>query len=367
MKTKVNYPFIYFLLEPNVVLVYRVETLKYVTVSDFNDGNKCEAFEINHPDDFETFEYKERQSVEGRTFFLNEDGMNKIVEEINKQIQKILHEQSRRNEFGPVHIVTSESAAGLLNAGVERPRNVIAYPDSFSIGPLWILHEKTGQSFRKEWLFENINDKQDEYGDKCINTLREMEDIGDHVPIYIWYGNNADEQVGLRYFLYIMRDKTNDIFLINSTELYEKSSATEEKQSIFHTSQMDSEMVRQFFANNKEYELLTDEKRIQFQREWEKLSETKEVLRLWIDDELRGLPENHYDLLIIETLEKMHHEQGMKDFIKAGSVIGEVFTKMNSYLNYYFLEFRVRHLIYSGVLELKGIPKSEWHYSVKLR
>lgn len=367
MKTKVIYPFIYFLLEPNVVLVYRVETLKYITVSDFSDGNKCEVFEINHPDDFETFEYKERQSVEGRTFFLNEDGMNKIVEEINKQIQKILHEQAKWNEFGAVHIVTSESAAGSLKAGLERPKTVIGFPDSFSIGPLWNLHEKTGQSFRKEWLFENINDGQGEYENKLANTLREMEDIGDRVPIYIWYGNNADEQVGLRYFLYILRDKTNDIFLINSTELYERSNAIEEKQSIFHTSQMDSEMIRQFFANNKEHELLADEKRIQFQREWEKLSQTKEVLRLWRDDEMKGLPKQHYDPFIIETLEKMHHDQGMKDFIQAGSVIGEVFTKMNSYINYYFLEFRVRHLIYSGVLELKGIPRSEWHYSVKLR
>jgi hypothetical protein len=32
-----------------------------------------------------------------------------------------------------------------------------------------------------------------------------------------------------------------------------------------------------------------------------------------------------------------------------------------------FLEYRIRHLVYTGVLELKGIPKSMRHYSVKLR
>ncbi|MGE7694209.1 hypothetical protein ACQKNC_08805 [Lysinibacillus sp. NPDC094177] len=33
----------------------------------------------------------------------------------------------------------------------------------------------------------------------------------------------------------------------------------------------------------------------------------------------------------------------------------------------YFLECRIRFLVYSGVLALKGIPKSMGHYSVKLR
>jgi hypothetical protein len=32
-----------------------------------------------------------------------------------------------------------------------------------------------------------------------------------------------------------------------------------------------------------------------------------------------------------------------------------------------YLEYRLRHLIYNGILELKGIPKSMRHYSVKLR
>ena len=50
-----------------------------------------------------------------------------------------------------------------------------------------------------------------------------------------------------------------------------------------------------------------------------------------------------------------------------GMVIGEVLSGMNGLINAFFLEYRIRHLIYSGVLELKGIPKSMRHYSVKLR
>lgn len=81
-----------------------------------------------------------------------------------------------------------------------------------------------GQTFRNEWFYEHINLEQDdyEYENEFANTLWEIEDIPKQVPIYIWYGNNADEQTGLRFLLYLLRDKTNDVYLINSTELYKK-------------------------------------------------------------------------------------------------------------------------------------------------
>ncbi|MFJ7936572.1 DUF1835 domain-containing protein [Sporosarcina sp. NPDC096371] len=369
MKTKVNYPYIYFLMEPNVVFVYRIETEKYVTISDWSEGGNWETFEIDHSADFEAFNHKERQPIEGRSYFVNQDGMSELVEEINKHIQLIRHAKGLGHQDGAVHIVTSESAAGSLRVGLEQPKTVIGFPDSFSIGPLWKLDEQLGQSYRKEWLFENINDEHDdfEYDHKITNTLREMEDIAAHVPIFIWYGHNADEQTGLRFFLYLLRDKPNEIFLVNSTELYERSNAPVEDQAIFHTSQMDSTSLRMFSEHNQEYQPLSDTDLVQFYREWEKLSRTKEVLRLWIDDEIKGMPEHHYDPFILKTIEQLHHEQGTKDFINTGSVIGEIFSRMDTHINFFFLEYRIRHLVYSGALELKGIPKSMRHYSIKLR
>ncbi|WP_057776153.1 DUF1835 domain-containing protein [Cytobacillus dafuensis] len=369
IKTKINHPFIYFLIEPNVVIVYQIKTNNYLTISDMIKIDVWLTYEINNKVEFEKFNHEEHQPVEGRGFFINQEDMNKMVEEINKHIQKKRYLKGMGNQLGAVHIVNSESAAGSLRVGLERPKTVIGFPDSFSIGPLWKLDEKIGQSYRKEWLFENINFEQEdyEYENKFTNTLREIEDIANDVPIYIWYGNNADEQTGLRLLLYLLREKTNEIFLMNSIELYVRYSATEEEQPIFHTGQMASKNLRLLFENNKENKPLSDKKRIQFHKEWEKLSQTKEVLRLWIDDEIKGVPKHHYDPLIIETIGKLHHKQGTKDFIKTGSVIGEILTQMDSYINYSFLEYRIRHLIYSGVLELKGIPKSMRHYSVKLR
>lgn len=281
-----------------------------------------------------------------------------MVEEINRYIQR--KRQSQDDQRSAVHIVTSESAAGSLRVALQHPKTVIGFPDAFSIGPLWRLDEKVGQRTRIEWLYENINDEQEDgqYEHKLNNILREIEDITDHTPIYIWTGNNADEQTGLRFYLYLLRGKSNEIYLMK---------ATEEGEDIFHTGQIESESLRKAFDDNKEKKSLTEKERLQFQREWEELAGTKDVLRLWEGDEIKRVPADHYDPLILEVIEKLHSEQETKDFIHTGSVIGEVLVDMDAYIDFYFLEYRIRHLVYSGALELKGIPKSVRHYRVKLR
>ncbi|KOS68984.1 hypothetical protein AEA09_10805 [Lysinibacillus contaminans] len=366
MKFKANFPFIYFSMEPSIVLVYEIEVQNYLSVSNLSESDKWETFELNPGEDFETFHHKESKPREGRSYWFRQEDMNKMVEVINHHIQQYRHSQTASQHQGAtsaVHIVSSESAAGSVRAALAPPKQVIGFPDTFSIGPLWKLDEKIGQASRNEWLVENINDEQDdyEYQNKFANTLREIEDISGEVPIYIWYGDNVDEQVGLRFFLYVLRNKENDIFLVNTTEL---STSKNEEQPIFHTSQMESKDLRLVFNNGSKP--LTDQERLIFQKEWETLSKTEEVLRLWVNEEIIGVPENHYDTHIIRTVEKLHNEQITKDFIKTGTVLGELVTQMDEIINIWFLEYRVRHLVYSGVLELKGIPKSMRHYSIKL-
>ena len=356
IKTKVNDLFIYFLAEPNIVFVYRIEAQGYITMSDFMNGlHKCETFEINHEDDFEAFCHRESQPIEGRGFFINQDDMNEMIEEINKHIQKGRQIKGLGEQLGALHLVTSESAAGSLRVGLEGPKTVIGFPDTFSIGPLWKLVEEVGRGFRKEWLIENINYGLDDYenDNKISNTLHEIEDIANHVPIYIWYGNNANEQTALRFYLYLLRGKTNEMFLVNTAEL--------------NTGKMDAKSFRLFFENGKDNTPLAANERSQFHREWKKLSQTKDVLRVWRNDEIQVVPEYYYDPLILEILGKLHDAQETKDFIMTGSLLGEIVDRIDDYKDIFFLEYRIRYLVYSGVLELKGIPKSMRHYSVKLR
>jgi hypothetical protein len=366
IKTKIIFPFIYFYMDPNIVFVFEIKTSNYTNVQDLQNSG-WGTFELNPGDTFDTFNHKENKPVEGKSYFINQDGVAMMVEEINKQIQQNRQPDKDQETKIPIHIVSPEFAAGSLRVGLERPKEVIGFPDFFGIGPLWKLEEKVGQAFRNEWLYENINYEQDdhEYQTKVQNALRELEDVPTEVPIYIWCGNNASEQTGIRFILYLLRDKDNEVFLLNSTELYEKYKATE-NQSIFQTGQLNPEDARLFFENNKGNKPLSDHERKQFQAEWKVLSKTTEVLRVWENGKIKGVPEHHFDSQIICMIEKLHANQEVKDFIKAGSLISEILTQGDEY-DSYFLEYRIRTLIYNGALELKGIPKSVRHYSVRLR
>ncbi|MGK5651597.1 DUF1835 domain-containing protein [Brevibacillus formosus] len=375
IKTKVNHPYVYFFLEPNIVIVYQIENNNYLTVSDLSEKGEWITFEINHGDDFDSFNHETHKPLVGRGYFITLDDLNNMVEEINKHIQKsrhkLMNEQKHRSKtVSTVHIVSPEYAAGPLRIGLERPKVVIGFPDFLSIGPLWKLDEKIGQKFRNEWLHENINFEHDDYVymNKFTNTLREIDDISDHVPIYIWYGKNADEQTGLRFILYLLRDKKNDIFIINSTELYQRYIASKaEDQPVFCTGQIESKNLKLIFERTIDGKPLSDKDRKLFNKEWEALTQSKEVLRLWINDEIKEVPENHFDTFILQAVEKLHQEQGNKEYISTARVIGEILQQMDEGIGDFFLEYRIRNLIYSGVLELKGIPKSMRHYSIRLR
>lgn len=366
MKTKINYPYIYFFIEPNVVFVYKIETNHYLSFSNISEFGEWQTYEINQPEEFDAFHHEKFEPLVGRGYAVSHSDHNMMLEIINKQIQK----HRKYSQDGPVHIVIGESAAGSLRYSLERPKEVIGFPDFFSIGPVWKLDEKIGQTSRNEWLYENINTEQDDfmYENKFANTLLEMEDIPEQVKIYLWTGNNANEQTGHRFILKLLASKANEIILINSTDLYEQNiSSIGGLLSYHHTSQMEPDNLRQIFEIGKKQKSLSSEERTQYQKEWHELSLIKEVLRIWRNNEIIGVAENHYDSLIFTTIEKLHSEQGSKDFIRTSRVIGEVLGQMDEMISDSFLEYRIRHLVYSGVLELKGIPKSMRHYSVKLR
>ncbi|WHY87188.1 DUF1835 domain-containing protein [Neobacillus novalis] len=372
MKSREDYPFIYFFAEPNVVFVYKIEDEKYLTVSELSERGEWTQFEINHEDEFEIFNHEEWKPLEGRGYSLRLDDTNFMVGEINQLIQnqRKSRQKKDRSITAPVHLVSSASAAGALRFGLAQPKTVIEFDGFFSIGPIWKLESKIGQARRNEWLNENINSGHAEYEreNNFTNTLLELEDLPANAPIYIWYANNGGEQTGIRFILHLLREKANQIFLMNTTELYQQWLASnEEIRSIVHTDELDPEQLTFLFEKNKAANPLSQEERIQFQREWEVLAESKGVLRLWQNGAVTEVPEQYYDLLIINTIEQLHREQEAKDFIRTGRVIGEILHHMYESVGDSYLEYRIRHLVYSGVLELKGIPKSMRHYSVKLR
>ncbi|MEH7481357.1 DUF1835 domain-containing protein [Neobacillus drentensis] len=368
MKSRENFPYIYFFTEPNIVFVYKIEGEDYLTASQLSQQGEWETYELRHSDEFENFNHEANIPLIGRGYFLRQDDINFMAGKINRLIQS----QRKRESFsyeekGAVHLVSSESTAGALRYGLDRPKIVIAFHDFFSIGPVWKMDQQIGQDSRYEWLNENVNVEQDEceFENNFSKTLLEIEDIPKFVPIYIWTANNGNEQTGLRFILYLLKEKDNDIFLINTTELYHQR--IDPKIEKLYSSMLHPDQLKFLLEQAQSANPLSYQDRIQLQREWEDLAQSKDVLRLWKNGRVTSVTEDYFDDLILKTIDHLHKEPQNKDFIRTGKVIAETMHQMDELVGDFYIEYRIRHLIYSGFLELKGIPRSMRHYSVKLR
>ncbi|GIN73914.1 hypothetical protein J14TS2_43890 [Bacillus sp. J14TS2] len=301
---------------------------------------------------------------------LERQTIDNLLTSWNQFIKLVEQRRGDEREYNMVHIVCGESAAGSLKVGLKNENKVIGFPDFFAAGPIWKLHEELGRRHRYEWLRDHLNVEDDfiekEYQKRFTKALAEIEAIPDHVPIVLWTGENAGEQTGIRYLLYLLKEKPNDIFLINTTLAYQKLYNTNEIQYFyFHTGELSPEKLNDLYQKELS-ESLTAEERSRFEKEWITLSNTKGVVRIWENHIIKEVGEDYFDELLITAAQNLHKQKG-RAFIQAGRLIGEVLGQIDGMVGDSFLEYRVRSLIYQGFFEIKGIPKAMRYYSVKIR
>ncbi|MCM3236142.1 DUF1835 domain-containing protein [Heyndrickxia oleronia] len=203
MKTKDYHPYIYFLVDSNIVLVYKIESNSYLQIDELHSSGQWETYILEEGDVFDTFLHTESKPLEGRSYFIAQESYLIMLDKINHQIHK--YKKILYDKIIPIHIACSESAAGCIRVGLDKPKRVIGLPGLLSIGPLWKINEEAGFNNRNDWLFEHINFESDDYSYQVTfkNSIREINDIPEQSPIYLWYGDNADEQICLRFILHL--------------------------------------------------------------------------------------------------------------------------------------------------------------------
>lgn len=282
----------------------------------------------------------------------------------------------QHTQFNTTHVVFGDSPTGSLKIalkklGLDQQERIITFSDLFSIGPIWHLHNAQGINNRSEWLSKHINIDDEvllNYEENFKRTLLEIEQIPSHHPIIIWAGENAHEQTGLRFVLYLLKEKTNDIYIIHTNEAYKIHF---ERPAIDfiprNMGEFSSEQLKQIYENKKNNHELTKAERKAFEQQWEQLCEDKEVLRIWESNQILSVPETLYDDYIINTVKKLHQEKKDTEFIKSARIIGEVIGHLDQYVGDQFIEYRVRRLIVDGIFDMEGVPKAMHFYSVKIR
>ncbi|MDT8861203.1 DUF1835 domain-containing protein [Alkalihalobacillus sp. MEB130] len=300
-------------------------------------------------------------------------------EKMSKEIDDLLSEITLAHSDEPImledyeaiHLICGESAAGTLRFGLGFEHKVIGFPDYFARGPLWKLQKEEGKNNRFDWLVNHINIPmnylEDEYNSRIVRTLDEIDSIPINIPINIWTADNANEQTGLRYFLYLLQNKLNDIYIIQTSSEYQRLfSPKEERYPAVHTGEIQPEKLKIIYETKGNVPL-TEEVRVNLQREWETLSKTKEVLRVFDNNKLISVKESYYDPLIIQVTRELQRQVGFSSFIQVARIIGEVIDHQTCQVDEAFIEYRIRQLVYDGSFEIKGIPKDMLSYRVRVR
>ena len=277
------------------------------------------------------------------------------VDELKKDIERI-------------HILFDTSAAGnfkmaLKDSAVGKEEKIISFQDVFSVGPIWQLHEKSGKEIRYEWIREsrpNEYEGPSDYKQEFQKTVNQISAIPDGIPISIWSGENPHEQTGLRYVLKLLKGKSNDLSIINTTK--EFSEIVNGTDTVLHTSVIVPERLQAIYERCKYQSILTQLERERFVKEWLELTKSRKTLRIWLDDRIQNVSEDYYDHYLINVARKFK----LEGFIKPVRLIGKVLI-LDEYVGDEFLEYRIRMLIKQGIFEVKGNLKSMLLYSVRIK
>ena len=337
---------------------------------------------INHLEDTELKSlflqfFLRMQTVEERKGYTEQQFFLDIKKTYNELLAYKKNQASvEQTQFHTTHIVFGDSSAGSLKIALKeldfiQQENILNFSDLFSIGPILNLHDAQGINKRYEWLRTHIS-MDDEllftYEKSFQQTLLKIKQIPSHHRVVIWAGENAHEQTALRLVLYVLKENTNDIVMMNINDAYKINF---ERPGIDftprHMSELSSKQLKQMYENKKNGHTLTQTERKAFEQQWEQLCKEKEVLRIWENNKIMSVPENYYDEYIIDTVRNFHQKKKHNDFIKSARIIGEVIGHLNQYVGDQFIEYRVIRLIMNGVLDMEGVPTSMRYYSIKIR
>lgn len=107
METMKHYPFIYFLYERNQVLVYKIQTLDYITLANVVEKGEWEGYELLPSEPFTTFRHEQSYPKEGWSFWVAAEHLSHLVDTIHDYIQ-LQRKSMMTTTAQVVHIVCSE-------------------------------------------------------------------------------------------------------------------------------------------------------------------------------------------------------------------------------------------------------------------
>ena len=273
-----------------------------------------------------------------------------------------------------VHIVIGESFAGSMKQALRgldytETHKLITLRENYAIGPINSLDSPVGRIERSNWFRNNITEAFDaytEFEEEYNELLDKLEQIPERAEVIVWTSGNACEQAGMRHALYLLRNKRNSISIHDACaiceELYNRPDTFINYR---YSGEIPSEKLQEAIVRLDGKGKLRSADITRLEREWQVPTQQTGTLRIWRDSALIEVPADYYDQYLLEKLDALKPPAGDNDFLKSARLIGEAIGYCEEHIGDSYFEYRLRELIYDGVLEIKGVPAAMRYYRIR--
>jgi hypothetical protein len=295
----------------------------------------------------------------------------------NRNREKAEQQALKAQKPREIHIAIGESPLGSIKVAMSKvpgrsERRFFSMNDYYAIGPLGDLTNKADLQRRHLWLLEKLY--LSEHGSYAVQGMDELlrlnnvvSSIDEDTQITIWYANNAHEKTGLLYAMHLLRNRLAPVYLIETSALYQELFNTSEVQyDVLRTGEVCSEKLLAMWKHCVNADPLSLEERRQMEQEWVNLAIQPGLLRLMKDGVIQSVSEDGIDEFIMQKVRELTLTRQPGEFIKSARIVGEVLGHLEQSVGDDFIQYRLRHLVVQGRLEMEGKPHAMRFYSIRL-
>ncbi|WP_285396486.1 DUF1835 domain-containing protein [Lysinibacillus sp. fls2-241-R2A-57] len=258
-----------------------------------------------------------------------------------------------------LHITFSLSTQGSIKHAIrqnqlQRDESVLSVDDIFSIGPLSSFEER--KSWLEGYLYKD-NEDRELYEDIHEEWKGKIAGLTSDVDVWVWYSQNTHEEIGLRFVMSELIDKSSMVYGVDATEGLK---SIQPNMMIRHTGELAPNLLMKLRTEAKRFSI--DECQ-RLAKEWEVLKQNSSTLRVW-QNGIKHVAEDALDPIIIECAQRAHVELN-EEWLIPMRIIGETLGTIDDYLSEEFVEKRLLALAKQGLFEIDGDTKDMYSYQVK--
>lgn len=320
---------------------------------------------------------KQLSEADAKTMLL----LTLINEQSRDSMLQFLLQQAEERDLSKVqtvHIVFGHSPGGSLKAAFRhtdyaKTEEIIVMPGNFSVGPLKDVHTWGGIEARFQWLEERYVMDDDGliiFEREMKAAVEKIKNIPPHQEIMIWTCQNAHEQIGLRLVLAMLEQKINDIYVLDTFQLFHELYTLPQLAEDNYprsTGEVNTENLLYFYEQSQGRPLKKALRESLCKEGLNLLMDDYHCIHTWQYHELWGNNnEDREDDFIIACARRLQEEQEEVHYQVAARLIGEVLGHMEELREVEWIEYRLRQLIQQGIFSYQGELQGMLHYKVKL-